>query len=246
MKKLSQIVTGSGVQIYREIVPIALFSIVSSLALIPFVFFLPVGLALVFVVLVYLPLCTGALYAAHRILSGDKGKVRMMWKGAFKFYGASLVFGLMIALFVLILVSSWWYYGGKSGSMYFVLAVFQTYFVAMVMVSQVYTMPLVVQEGIGIIPAIGRSVKLFLANPLYTIGAFVQIVCLTIILGITVVGFAFLFVGMISIYLNMLTANVIRKEDADNGSGRLQQIPDKWESERLEDHRAEQPLTALR
>ncbi len=245
MKKLSQIVTGSGVQVYREIVPIALFSIVSSLVLLPFVFFLPVGLAVVFAVLLYVPLCTGVLHATHRILSGDKGKVRTMWKGAVKFFPASLVFGALMVIFIMILVSSWWYYGGKGGTLYFALAVFQTYFVAMAIVSQVYTLPLVVQEGVGVFSAIGRSVKLFLANPLYTIGAFVQIICLAVILGITVVGFAFLYVGMISVYVNMLTANLIRKEDADNGSGRVK-VQDNWESELSQDRGNDQTLASLR
>lgn len=225
MKKLNQIVAQSGAQVFREIVPVALFSIVSSLVLLPFVFFLPIGMAVFLAVLLYVPLCTGVLYATHRMLEGGKGKLRLMWQGALKFYGASLVYGLMLAVFGLILVSSWWYYGGKSGTFYFIIAVFQTYFIAMALVSQVYTLPLVVQEKVGIFTAIGRSFKLFIANPLYTIGAFVQIVCLTVILGITIVGFGFLYVGMIGIYLNMLTANLIRKEEgADSESGVLEPI----------------------
>ncbi|MFK7695956.1 hypothetical protein [Paenibacillus sp. HJGM_3] len=219
MKKLSQIVAQSGVQVYREIVPVALFSIVTSLVLLPFVFFLPIAVAVVCAVLFYVPLLTGVLYASHRMLKGEKAKLSAMWKGAVKFYGASVVFGAMLAVFVLILIASWWYYGGKSGAGAYALAVFQTYFIAMVLVSQVYTLPLVVQEGMGVFAAIGRSFKLFIANPMYTIGAFIQIVCLTVVLGITIVGFAGLYVGMIGIYLNMLTANLIRDHDADRGSG---------------------------
>lgn len=220
MKKLSQIVTQSGIQVYREIVPVALFSIVTSLVLLPFVFFLPVGLAVLFAVLLYVPLFTGVLYASHRMLTGEKGKLRTMWKGTVRFYGASVVFGVIVTAFVLILIASWWYYGGKSGTVYYALAVFQSYFIAMVLVSQVYTLPLLVQERMGVFTAIGRSFKLFIANPMYTIGAFIQMVCLTIILGITIVGFAGLYVGMVGIYLNMLTANLIRsQEDADRGSG---------------------------
>lgn len=219
MKKLSQVVAQSGIRVFRDIVPVVLFSAVSSVVLIPFIFFFPAALALVMAILLYVPLCTGVLYASHRMLDGEKGRLRAMWAGAVKFYGASLIFGAMLALFALILISSWWYYGGKGGTLHFALAVFQTYFVAMVLVSQVYTLPLVVQEKVGIFTAIGRSVKLFLANPLYTIGAFVQLVCLTVILGITIVGFGFLYVGMAGIYLNMLTANLVRKEGTDDGSG---------------------------
>ncbi|WP_127585221.1 hypothetical protein [Paenibacillus koleovorans] len=220
MKKLSQIIAQTGVQIYREIVPVALFSIVSSLVLLPLVFFLPIGLAVVLAVLLYLPVCTGVLYAAHRMLDGEKPRLSVMWAGTFKFFGASVVYGAMMSLFVLILLSSWWYYGGKSGMVYFSLAVFQTYFVAMAIVSQVYTLPLVVQERMNVFAAIARSVKLFVGNPLYTIGAFFQIVCLTLVLGITIVGFGCVYVGMMGVYLNMLTANLIRREEhADEEAG---------------------------
>lgn len=246
MKKLSQIVTQSGVQVYREIVPVALFSIVSSLVLLPFVFFLPYGLAALFAVLLYVPLCTGVLYASHRMLDGGKGKLRTMWKGTLQFYGASVVFGAIMAVFVLILIASWWYYGGRSGTAYFALAVFQTYFIAMVLVSQVYTLPLVVQERIGVFAAIGRSFKLFIANPMYTVGAFIQMVCLTVILGITIVGFAGLYVGMVGIYLNMLTANLIREKDADSGSGKEKRTDPKREDELASSMGAERPLAVLR
>jgi hypothetical protein len=225
MRKLSDVVVQSGVQVYREIVPVALFSAISSVVLLPFIFFLPAGLALIFIPLLYVPLCTGVLYAGHRILKGERSRIRLMFEGAWKHYGASLGFALIVSFFVLILVSSWWYYGSRQGVFYFALSVFQTYFVAMVFVSQIYTLPLIVQEGMGLFSAIGRSFKLFVSHPLYTIGAFLQIVCLTVILGITVVGFACLYVGMLGIYANLVTANLLPKPDRgsaprDEESGR--------------------------
>ena len=213
MRKLSQVIVQSGVWIYREIIAVALLSVVSSLVLLPFVFFLPVGVALVFIALVYVPLCTGALDACHRMLKGERGLLGAMFRGAVRHYGASVVFALVCALFVVILASSWWYYGNRSGTFYFALAVFQTYFVAMFFVSQTYTLPLVVQERIGIFAAMGKSVKLFASHPGYTFGAFLQIVCLALLLGLTVVGFAGLFVGMVGIYANLITANLLTKKE---------------------------------
>ncbi|MDT2259508.1 hypothetical protein P7H06_08250 [Paenibacillus larvae] len=116
----------------------------------------------------------------------------------------------MIGLFVLILVSSWMYYGSRSGMGYFILAVFQTYFVTMFFVSQLYTLPLVIQQETGFFRAVNQSIKLFLKHPLYTIGAFFQVVCVTVTLVLTVVGFMALYPGVMGIYLNKVTANLIR------------------------------------
>lgn len=220
VKKLSVIVVQSGKLVYREIIPVALSSAISSLVLVPLVFLLPLGWALVLLPLIYVPLCTGVLYACHRLLEGEKFQIRAIFFGARKCYGASVVFALVCSLFALILVSSWWYYGNKQGAFYFALAVFQTYFVAMFFVSQIYALPLVIQERIGIFRAMGKSFKLFVAHPLYTIGAFVQIVCLTLVLGVTVVGFACLYVGMIAMYANLVTANVLPQPETDSGIGR--------------------------
>ncbi|MFB6365374.1 hypothetical protein ACFCP7_15055 [Paenibacillus elgii] len=221
MRKLSEIMVRSGLQTYREIIHVALFSIVSSLVLFPVLLFLPVPLALLVLALLYVPLAAGAIHACHRILQGEKGSVRTMLKGTLAHYGASLVFGLVCALFVVILVSSWWYYGSRSGTMSLALAVFQTYFVALFFISQTYTLSLVVQERLGIFSAMGRSVKLFVARPMYTIGACFQMLCLTVLLGVTVVGFACLYIGMIGFFANLVTANVLKKdeEEARSGSG---------------------------
>ncbi|GIP38766.1 hypothetical protein J31TS4_20460 [Paenibacillus sp. J31TS4] len=215
MRKLHEIVANTAKAVYREIIPVALFSIVSSLILVPVVFFLPLGLALALLPLVYMPLLLGVFDASHRMLEGEKGRVKHVLKGAAKHFGAGLVFGLGIALFALILYSSWWYYGSGKGMIAFGVAIFQTYFVAMVIVSQVYALPLVVQQKVGIFRAMGQSVKLFVSKPGYTFGVFFQLVSLTVILAVTVVGFAFQYAGIAGIYLNMATRNLFPEDEKE-------------------------------
>lgn len=232
MRKLSEIVVRSGKRIYHDIIPVAMFSVIGALILVPFVFFLPVGIALALLPFIIVPLCTGVLYATDRMIRGERARLSAMFAGAGKMLLPSLVFALFFSVFVLIIVSTWWYYGSKSGTLYFSLAVFQTYFVAMVLVSQLYTLPLVVQQRVGIFTAMGRSVKLFLAHPGYTIGAFVQLASLTLLLGVTVVGFAGLYLGMHGIYANLVTANVLAKpddagdEDGSRGEGEPRKAAD--------------------
>lgn len=221
MRKLSEVIVRSGVLVYREIIHVAAFSIISTVLLVPAVFFLSVPLALLLLPLVYAPAVTGVVYACHRVLSGKKPKARDVLSGAWKHWGSSAVFGYVSALFGVILFSSWWYYGGKGGMFHLGLAIFQTYFVAMFFVSQIYTLPLLVREEQGIFRSMGRSAKLFMARPAYTAGAFVQLVSLGALLLLTVIGFAFLFPGMAGFYLNLVTSNLLdRSEDEGTKSGK--------------------------
>jgi len=220
VRKLSEIVVKSGSLVFREIVHVALFSMVTSAFLLPLVFLLQLPVALVLLPLVYAPLVTGVVYASHSVMNRKRAKVMDVFRGARRHFAASAIFGYVCALFLLILVSSWWYYGGKGGMMYFALAIFQTYFVAMFFLSQIFTLPLVVQEGMGIFSAMGRSIKLFMAHPMYAIGAFIQLLSVGVLLLLTVIGFAFLFVGIAGFYLNAVTANVLPNKEEEESGGR--------------------------
>lgn len=233
MKKLSEIVIQSGVRIFRDITSVALFSLISSLVLVPAILIFPIPIAAAILCLLYVPLVTGAIYAGNEMLSGQKAKLSAMLRGTAKHYGSSLLFGVLCLLFILILISSWWYYGNKSGMFYFALAVFQTYFVAMFFISQLYTLPLLVQEKVGIWTAIGRSAKLLIKHPGYTVGAFLQMLSIGVLLLLTVVGFAGLYVGCVAIYLNLLTRNLLpREEESKEAEGSV----DTWTMVRDQDH----------
>lgn len=215
MRKLNEIVVSTAKAIYRDIIPVVFFSVISSLILIPIVFLLPPVIALLLLPLVYMPLLLGVFAASHRMMEGEKGRIKHVLAGTVKHFGAGIVFGLAVSLFAIILVSTWWYYGTGKGMLAFGIAVFQTYFVAMVIVSQVYTFPLVVQQKLGIFRAMGQSVKLFVSKPGYTFGVFFQLISLTVLLAVTVVGFGFLYAGMAGIYLNMATRNLFPDEEKD-------------------------------
>ncbi|AHD04196.1 hypothetical protein ERICII_00349 [Paenibacillus larvae subsp. larvae DSM 25430] len=114
MRKLSEIMVQSGILIYREITRLALFSLVCSAVLIPIGFFFPIPIAFLLLSAVYFPLMAGVLYSCHHYLSKKHGGTRKIFRGAIRFYLPSVLFGLLIGLFVLILVSSWMYYGSKK------------------------------------------------------------------------------------------------------------------------------------
>ncbi|TVX92542.1 hypothetical protein [Paenibacillus agilis] len=217
MKKLSVVVAQTGRQVYEQILKVLGYSLICSLVLAPMLLFMNIGLAVIGFLLVLFPLLSGVFYACHLQLSGEMVTVRHIVAGLRKFYVRSVAFGLFLTLFILILISSWWYYGDQGNTLHFTIAVFQTYFVIIALISQLYTMPLVYREQLSIFQAMGKSVKLFLRYPLYTVGAFLQAICLIFILAVTVVGFLGLFFGMFGYYLNLLTANVLKETEPQHG-----------------------------
>lgn len=219
MQKLNQVLVSTGVESFREIVPIALLSLASSAMLVLMVIFAPVALSFILIPLLYMPLFFGVFHAYHRRTEGKKLSVREMLNGARKGFGPTVAFGLLCSLLVLILWSTWWFYGGRDGAVSWTIAIFQTYFVAMALVSQFYTLQLVIQRRMGIFKAMGESVKLFLRYPAYTIGAFFQALVVGIMLTVTVVGFMALFNGMLAVYLHKAAYNVLHPDEDDEQEG---------------------------
>lgn len=211
MKKLNVVLLSSGAEAYREIVPVALYSMVSSAVLAVLVMMVPVPLVLALFPLLYMPLAYGVYYAFHRKMTGKRAGARDIFAGALKGFAPAAVFGFFLSLLTVIVWSTWWYYGGKDGMLY--LALFQTYFAAMALASQFYTLQLVLQQEMGIFKAMGESVKLFFRYPGYTIGAFLQMACAAFLLLLTVVGFFLLFNGLMAIYQHKAVRNVLQAEE---------------------------------
>lgn len=214
MRKLSEVLVKTGAEIYREIIPVALYSVLSSLILIPTVLLLPITAALFVIPFIYMPLFFGVLNVFHHKMErkSRRNGLKDLADGVRKGYFPAVVMGLFVSLLVFILWSTWWYYGSKDGMFYTIIAVFQTYFVIMAFISQFHTFQLVLQKEMGIFKAMGESVKLLLRHPGYTVGAFFQTVCLTVLLALTAVGFLVLFNGMMGIYMYKVTANLIEEE----------------------------------
>ncbi|MEJ8304909.1 hypothetical protein [Saccharibacillus sacchari] len=217
MRKLNEILVKTGREAFYEIVPAVVHTLIGSAVLIPILVFLPVAASLILLPLLYMPLVYGAFYAYHRRTLGEPSGVRAVLQGASKGFVPAVVFGLFCSLLMLILVSTWWYYGGKTGVFYMAIAVFQTYFVIMALVSQFYALQLVLQRDLGIFRAMGESVKLMLRHPGYTIGAFFQALVLGVLLTVTVVGVLSVYAGLLAVYLHQATYNVLHPDgDEEN------------------------------
>lgn len=215
MRKLSEVLVRTGTEVYHEIVRVSMYSLLSSLALLPLVFLVPTPIAAALVPVVYFPLLFGVFAVFHRKSEGLPWGTRFVLTEAIRGFLPAFVFGLFCTVLVLILISSWWYYGGKEGFFPLSLAVFQTYFVAMAFVSQIYTIPLVICKKMNIFRAAGESAKLFFRHPAYTFWVFFQMLVVSAALLATVVGFAVLWAGTIGVFMNLAAKNVFELEDAD-------------------------------
>jgi len=215
MRKLSEVVVKSGVEIYRDIIPVALFSAGSSVLLIPILMFAPIPVAVLLLAIIYMPLLFGVCYAVHHRLERKERRnaLRDIWEGTLRGLLPGGVTGLLVALLGFILWSTWWYYGGKGNMTGMAVGMFQTFFVILAFISQFYTWQLMLQKGMGFLQAMGESVKLFFRYPGYTIAACFQVVCLSGLLMLTVVGFGALFAGMFAIYQHKAASNLIEPEE---------------------------------
>lgn len=215
MRKLNGILVTTGAEVYREIVPVALYSLLSSLILIPAIMLLPITVSLVVVPFIYMPLFFGVLHVFYHKLERKtrRSGMRDLLEGTKKGYLASVIMGLFISLLVIILWSTWWYYGSKEGMFYTIIALFQTYFVIMALISQFYTFQLILQKEMNIFRAMGESAKLLFRYPGYTVGAFFQAALLSLLLALTAVGFFVLFNGIMGVYLHQITANILEEEE---------------------------------
>lgn len=215
MRKLSEVLVKTGVEIYQDMIRVALYSVASSVVLVPILLFAPLPVALLLLAVVYMPVLFGACFAMHHRLERKERRhgLKDMWTGTLKGIVPGGMVGALFAVLGFILWSTWWYYGGQGSMLGMAIIAFQTCFVLMTAVSQFYTWQLVIQKDMDIVQAMGESVKLFFRYPGYTVAAAFQALCLTSLLLLTVVGYGALFVGMFAVYQHKVARNVLEPED---------------------------------
>lgn len=205
--------------LYQSIVSVVAISLFVSLIMLPGILFLPWQLAIIFALFAGGPVWFGASRAVETMLQEEKGSMLLTFLKATKtlcFQG--IAFASFLGGFVLIVVSSWWLWAVEGTWFAFAIACFQTYFAGMVALSQLYTVPLVIKYGLKLPKAMLVSMKLLLANPLYTIAAFLQLILFTVLLSMTIVGHAFLLPGVAAVFVSRMTNGAIsRSELVENG-----------------------------
>ncbi|MFP7332223.1 hypothetical protein SFC23_02520 [Shouchella clausii] len=212
--------------LYQSIVSVVAISLFVSMIMLPGILFLPWQLAIAFALLVGGPVWFGASKAVEAMLQEEKGTNILTFLKATKthcFQG--IAFASFLGGFVLIVVSSWWLWAVEGTWFAFAIACFQTYFAGMVALSQLYTVPLVIKYGLKLPKAMFVSIKVLLANPLYTIGAFLQLVLFAALLSMTIVGSALLLPGVAAVFVSRMTSGAMSRSDLVDNGDLVQQQP---------------------
>lgn len=217
MNSLSGVLKKSGHDIFENIVEILGISLMASIPILP-AFFMVLPIGIVYLLLLAMPCFIAAFYALRQRMNRKPFKYKYFLTGFKKYYLKGLVYGFIMGLFLLIIISSWWYYLKVKTVMAFTIAMFQSYFFIMICASQMYTIAILVTEDLSLFKCINESMKLFLGNPGYTIGTLIQILALSALLVLTVVSVPLLLAGMVSIFLINIYDNLLlkyKKEDKE-------------------------------
>lgn len=210
MDGMTQVLRYSLKETYKNIVAIVLLSVGVLTIVSPSFFLFPIPYALIYCGILIGPLTIAANYYIQKVLLNDKIKLIPTFFEAFKKFGViGLLYSILFSLFIFIVVASWWQWFGTREFFSFVIASFQTYFVGMILVSQIYTIPLIVKYQYSLKDSVLLSVKLLIKYPLYTLSAFLQLVSIFVLLLFTVVGVLFLYPGIFSMFTNIMTSNVM-------------------------------------
>ncbi|WP_139488649.1 hypothetical protein [Brevibacillus dissolubilis] len=212
MNSLTHILQLTARESYKNLMTIILLNLTVLILLSPGVLLLHVYVAVAYLILLIGPLMLALTYETGNFDDYEKVTVKGFLKTIPKYAGKGILFGGAMCFFALIVGSAWWYHANTGSQWTFVLACFQTYFVGMIFISQLYTMPLLTQYGYTLKDSMFASVKLFIRHPLYTLGACLQLWCLAAALLFTVVGFLFLYPAIYTTMTNNLTRNVLMSD----------------------------------
>ncbi|GAF15195.1 hypothetical protein JCM19046_1994 [Bacillus sp. JCM 19046] len=214
MFSVTSILRVTAKDLYHHIVSIVSISLLVAILCIPFFLFLPWQLAILFLLLIGGPVWLAAATSMEAVLTNKKViLINVFLKGFFAHYLKGVGLAFFFGGFVFILAASWWHWSIEQSYVAFAIACFQTYFSGMVLLSQLYTVPLLIKYQLNLPKAMGASVKLLLKYPLYTIGCFIQLVLFAGLLAFTIVGNALLLPGVVALFLSRMTSAAVSRSD---------------------------------
>jgi hypothetical protein len=211
---ISQVVKLSAGKVFEHVLPLTGLSVVVSLFLLPPLFLLPLPVGLLYLALLGVPLAGVAVFASQRLMRREKWLGSPLKTWARRLPGM-LGLGALYAVLGIILYSSWWYHFRHDVGLMnlsFYIALFQSYFVGMFFISQLYTLPLLFdeQEQRPVLRCVLLSMQTAFKRPGYAVSLFVQLLCVGVLLGFTVIGFFFLFPGIGGVLVSTAAKQVLQ------------------------------------
>ena len=165
--------------------------------------------------LVTAPASTAALLSlTSRIVTGKRASVRDFWDGFRKYFLRSLSLGMICLLLLAMLISNLFLYQhlGRAGRVVvaFLGAVNLWVFLFFFLV-EMYSLPLMVEQDIGLRKSLKRSALLALDNPFFTIAIFIQVLAIFFLSVLSGIGVILLMMGLISLLLSRALQELFAK-----------------------------------
>lgn len=210
MNTFSYILKKSIHEIFLHLSAVVGLSCLWALFALPIVFLFSFQMAIIFALLILIPITVTCFAIFHSILfETRRSKVRLFFYYFHHYYLRALILGLLFAIVLMIIGAQWYYYILVNHSyLAFIFSVFQTYLCLVFLATQVYVLPILVEDDCSVFRALNQSMKLFMCHAGYSIALFVQLLCIWLLLSLSIIGFFFLYIGIYAVLTLFATQNI--------------------------------------
>ncbi|MEA4883104.1 MAG: hypothetical protein VB144_05525 [Clostridia bacterium] len=196
--------------IYENLLMCVAVSAVWGLPIMPGVFQIKMPFAGAYVTFVSLMCIVPAARYTHLAIRCKRTLHAEFWPTLPKAVGQGALLGLMGCIVYTILYSSWWYYRSDPGTLRFILAMVQTYMLAVFSMSLVYVPSVLAITRCRFREAVLTSFRLFFTSTAYSLLLWLQITALAAFLLATTIGFLILFAGIAALIVNVACEELLR------------------------------------
>lgn len=178
-------------------------------------FAVPYPIAAVTLYFFLLPLLTGCVYVSKVIIDKKKFFYRDLFTAVKKFYKRSLCFYFLFYLFSFILFASYFQYAKVKNIVNLSVFIMQSVFCITVFISQIYTLPLIVDKNMRYTEAFIESFKLFKDNVFYSIKSFFEMLIALTISFVGIITIPIFSSGIFGIFSMIIYYKIKRKNNCE-------------------------------
>ncbi len=161
------------------------------------------------------PASTAALFSlTNRVISGKGASLKDFWEGFRKYFLRSLSLGLIYLLLLAVLKSDLFLYQHLSQTARVVvvfLGAVNFWIFLLFSLMGIYSLPLMVEQDIGLRKSLKRSALLALDNPFFTIAISIQVMAIFFLSLLSGVGVILLMMSLVSLLLNRSLRELFNK-----------------------------------
>ncbi|MCX7796399.1 MAG: hypothetical protein N2380_07760 [bacterium] len=160
--------------------------------------------------IITMPASICGIFCAINDLKDEKKVARDFLKGFRLYFSKTLPLGLVLLFLILVLVSSLWYYVNVRSTYSLIFTMFQSTIVIFILFTQIYTLPLMVNQNLNLINSVKISAILILSDIFFSLSVFLELIFISILLTFSIVGLPLLF-GIMCIFINYCLMDLIEK-----------------------------------